>query len=267
MGGGLAAPRRSRLPAGGTELTGHRDYSPGDDYRYVDWNLCARHDELLSKEYRGEADRHLYLLLDCSRSMALGKPCRLDVARKAAAAIAYCGLAGQQRASVVTFADRMLADSGPIWGKAQIGRLLRFLDAASPEPAATNLARTAEAFVRRPQRSGPAVLVSDMHDPAGFERGLQILRYHGYPPRVVRVHDRREAEPSALGDVELFDVETGSSWQVTVTEADLPRYRQLYADFCESLRSYCAKHAIPYVQVAVDLPEEELLFRTVGAKP
>ena len=65
-GGGILAGPRARLPAGGTEITGHRDYSPGDDYRQVDWSLCARHDELRVKQYEGEADRPVYLLLDCS---------------------------------------------------------------------------------------------------------------------------------------------------------------------------------------------------------
>ena len=68
-GGILAGPRAKRptfgrCPAGGTELGGHRDYAPGDDYRQIDWNLCARHDELLTKQFPGEADRPVYLLLD-----------------------------------------------------------------------------------------------------------------------------------------------------------------------------------------------------------
>ena len=77
-GGGLLAPGPAKHQAVGTELAGHRGYSPGDDYRAVDWNICARHDELVTRRFVGEADRHVYLLLDRSASMGLGEPVKFD---------------------------------------------------------------------------------------------------------------------------------------------------------------------------------------------
>ena len=61
----LATPRRT-LPAGGTEVTGYRDYAPGDNFFHVHWTWVARHDELLVKVFEGTTDRYVHLLVDCS---------------------------------------------------------------------------------------------------------------------------------------------------------------------------------------------------------
>jgi uncharacterized protein (DUF58 family) len=265
-GGGLLAAPRTRLPAGGTELSGHRDYAPGDDYRQVDWNLCARHDELLVKQFQGEAECPVYVLLDASRSMALGRPAKFDVARQAAVALAYVALAQLERVEVLVFTDRITAGLGPLRDKARILKLIRFLETLSPTAKATDLGAAAEAFVGRRARRGLAVVVSDLCDRQGFARGLDVLRRGGYGPRVVHLYDPREAEPRRLGDSELVDVETGASWQVTLTRQHVTRYRELRADFHNSVQRYCAGHGIGCAQIPVDLPRERLLLTAIGAR-
>lgn len=264
--GRLPGAPRTRLPAGGTELTGHRDYAPGDDYRHVDWNLCARHDELVVKQFQGEADCPVTILLDASRSMSLGRPAKFDVARQAAVALAYVALAELERVEVLVFAERIVAGLGPLRDKARILKLVRFLQTLSPTAKRTDLAAAAEGFVGRRPRRGLAVVVSDLCDPRGFARGLDILARGGYGPRVVQVYDPREAEPRALGDSEIVDVETGASWEVTLTRKHVTRYRALYAEFHSSVQSYCAGHGIGCARVPVDLPREKLLLTAIGAK-
>ena len=65
---------------------------------------------------------------------------------------------------------------------------------------------------------GPVVVLSDLYDPRGFEPGLELLRYHGYEPRLVQIQALQEMEPGLAGDVELFDVETQAVRRVTITE-------------------------------------------------
>ena len=72
--GQLLAQRRTMQLGGGIEFADHREYTPGDDFRYLDWNVFARHDELLLKRFQEEEDLHVYFLLDFSRSMAFGDP-------------------------------------------------------------------------------------------------------------------------------------------------------------------------------------------------
>src|SRR5579872_2669433 len=130
--GSLLAQRRTMQLGGGIEFADHRQYTPGDDFRYLDWNLYARHESLLLKRFQEEEDLHVYFLLDCSRSMAFGAPPKFDFARQVAAALAYIALADLDRIAVVGFANDILADFPLTRGKGRILALLKFLEALTP---------------------------------------------------------------------------------------------------------------------------------------
>jgi uncharacterized protein (DUF58 family) len=263
--GQLLAQRRTMQLGGGIEFADHREYTPGDDFRYLDWNVFARHDELLLKRFQEEEDLHVYILLDSSRSMAFGEPVKFDYARQVAAALGYIALADLDRVSVVAFAGDIVADFPLTRGKARILSLLKFLERLEPQGSVTDLARMARNFVHRGQRRGLAVVISDLFDPGGFERGLDLLRHNRYEPHVVQIFDRHEAEPQVKGDVELVDVETGLIQKVTITERNLRQYRKIFADYLESVRRYCNTYGIGGTRSATDVPFDELLLRMMRA--
>src|SRR3954453_15276454 len=126
--GSILAQRRTHQLGGGIEFADHREDTPGDDFRYLDWNVYARHDELLLKRFQEEEDLHVYLLVDCSRSMGFGKPPKFDFARQVAAALGYIALADLDRVAVVAFAGDVVADFPLTRGKARILSLLKFME-------------------------------------------------------------------------------------------------------------------------------------------
>jgi uncharacterized protein (DUF58 family) len=259
--GQLLAQRRTMQLGGGIEFADHREYTPGDDFRYLDWNVFARHDELLLKRFQEEEDLHVYLLLDCSQSMGFGDPVKFDYARQVAAALAYIALADLDRVAVVAFAGSIVADFPLTRGKGRILALMKFLEGLRVQDGLTNLGRVAEAFVRRSQRRGLAVVVSDLFDPSGFERGLDVLRHNRYEPHVVQVIDRKELDPGVKGDVELQDVESGDVEKVTVTERNLRQYRQIVDAFLESVKRYCVTYGVGGTRSTTDVPFDELILR------
>jgi len=263
--GQLLAQRRTMQLGGGIEFADHREYTPGDDFRYIDWNVFARHDELLLKRFQEEEDLHVYLLLDCSRSMAYGDPPKFDYARQVAAALGYIALADLDRVAVVAFAGDIVADFPLTRGKARILSLLKFLEGIEPQGTVTDLGRMARNFVHRGQRRGLAVVVSDLFDPNGFEHGLDLLRHHRYEPHLVQIFDRREAEPDLKGDVELLDVETGTIQKVTITERNLRQYRKIFTDYLESVGRYCNTYGIGGTRSSTEIPFDELLLRMMRA--
>ena len=113
-GSPLLGAVRKRFPGGGTEVTGHRDYSPGDDFQAIDWQLCARRNELCVKLFEGRSDRDIHLLLDCSPSMGLGRPAKFSLARQIAAALGYVSLKNLDRLIVAGFADGLAAELPPL---------------------------------------------------------------------------------------------------------------------------------------------------------
>src|SRR5437588_11782563 len=161
--GSILAQRRTMQLGGGIEFADHREYTPGDDFRYLDWNLYARHDELMLKRFQEEEDLHVYFLLDCSRSMAFGRPCKFDLARQVTAALAYIALADLDRIAVVAFANEIIADFPLARGKGRILSLLKFLEGLKPSGEETSLERVATGFIHRDQRRGLVVVVSDLY--------------------------------------------------------------------------------------------------------
>ena len=89
VAGRTRAERRSKKTGAGIEFADHRQYTPGDDFRHLDWNLYARTGRLLLRLYEEEEDLSVYVLLDVSRSMAVGDPPKLDYAKRLAAAAAW----------------------------------------------------------------------------------------------------------------------------------------------------------------------------------
>ena len=253
------ARKEERRSAGGTEVTSYSDYSSGDDYRYVDWNRCARHDELLSKQFQGNEDQYVYFLVDCSGSMQVHDGAKFAAAGQLSAALAYLALANLDRVGVTAFADRMLADFPPVRGREHVPRLFDFLRNLPRDEADTNLKDVAAALVRRPQPPGLTVLVSDMLDPAGFEPALDILRRCRFEPYVLQIYHRFDADPRLLGKFRLRDAETGRSHLHVLDEQDLANYREVWREHGESLRRYCYHYSIGLTQTEAGVPTEQCL--------
>jgi uncharacterized protein (DUF58 family) len=263
--GSLLAQRRTMQTGSGIEFADHRDYSHGDDFRYLDWNVFARHGELLLKRFQEEEDLHVYLLLDCSQSMAFGDPPKFDLARQIVAALAYVALADLDRVAVIPFADEIVADFPLTRGKDRILSLLQFLENLEIQGESTDLLRVAQAFTQRPQRRGLAIVVSDLFDPRGYERGFDLIRYRNYELHAVQIHDRREANPSLLGELELVDIESGVGQRATITEKSADRYRQLFDEFQKSLQRYGRKYGVGITQTLSDVPFDELILKMMRA--
>src|SRR6201987_4963319 len=95
--------RRSKARGQSVKFADHRNYVPGDDFRYLDWSLYGRLEKLFLKLYEEERELPVRIFLDCSESMTFGTPSKFDFARQLAAAIGYVALCGFDRVSVLPF--------------------------------------------------------------------------------------------------------------------------------------------------------------------
>lgn len=258
MAGVRRGERRGTKRGSGVAFADHRAYVPGDDIRFLDVASYQRLGKLLIRLYEEEEDRSLYLLIDCSASMGFGGGSKLRLARRVAAALAYVGLAGLDRVSVVGLGEggRRLP---PARGKRRIFRIFRFLQtlrAIGP----TDLAASLGPFVTQEKRRGVAVLLTDLFDPHGFQAGIDVLRFNRFEPCVIHVRDAREIPPDAWGDVHAEDVESGAARDVTVT----PRFLQELAKKHEESRArasrYCLGRGVPFFSVDVSEPFDQIVL-------
>jgi uncharacterized protein (DUF58 family) len=258
--GRLRAERRTKKSGSGVEFADHRDYQPGDDFRSLDWNVYQRFGRLLVRLFEEEEDLAIYFILDTSASMAFGGGAKLRYAKKVCAALAYVGLANLDRVSIVTTADRVMDRMPETRGKARIFKVFRFLRDIEPG-GTTDLGDALKTFVAQNKRQGLAVLVSDLYDPRGFEKGINVLRYNKFDPFVVHVLDPTEAKPRLHGDVLVYDCETGDEREVTVTAKVLSRFAEEQARYFAEIERFCATRQVPYVSARVDVPFDELILR------
>jgi len=243
------------------EFRDYRDYSPGDDLRYVDWNVFARHGQLHVKQFAAERDLHALLAVDVSGSMGFyGKR---EQALAVAAAIGYVALARGDTLSWTAFADRRMAGAESLRGKGRGMEFLRGLEAA-PGGGATRVAAAAPADGRT---RGLAVVVSDFCD-RGAREALRALRPRGGNLVAIHIVADEEFNPPLEGPVRLADAETGQETDVDVADAVLERYRAALTARRDLLEKFCALEGMPYLRVLATAPLRDVvaaLLRPGGA--
>jgi uncharacterized protein (DUF58 family) len=258
--GRMRAERRSKKKGSGVEFADHRDYAAGDDFRSVDWSIYQRFGKLLVRLYEEEEDLSIYFIVDSSSSMTFGDGRKFDQARRLAAALSYVGLANLDRVTIVGATDQVVARMPTTRGKGRIFKVFEFLSELAPG-GTTDLGDAMKTFVAQHKRRGLAVLISDLYDPAGFERGINTLRFNKFEPFVLHVVDQKEARPELKGDVRLYDCETGEEREVTVTDSLLDDMQRAFEQYQQSIERFCTSRQVPYFAADISIPFDELVLK------
>jgi uncharacterized protein (DUF58 family) len=253
--------RRSLVRGRGIEFDDYRAYEPGDDYRYIDWNIASRLDRFFVKLFSEEEDLDVHLLVDSSRSMAAGAPVsKLLLAKRLAAAIGYIGLVNLDRVEVGVFSSGPGPRLSRLRGRGRAFDLLRFLDGIIPQGATDlglALRRTLEASPRR----GLLVVISDLLDPNGYENGLLRARHHRMQTFVIHVLADEELAPRLSGELRLVDAETRRAVDVTVDADALRAYAAARDAYLDGIQRFCFRHGIDYLRTTTSVPAEALVMR------
>src|SRR5882724_3483882 len=257
--------RRSKARGQSVEFADHRNYVPGDDFRYLDWNLYGRLEKLFLKLYEEERELPVRIFLDASESMAFGEPRKFDFARQVAAAVGYVALCGFDRVSVVPFPDNPAETALRGALRAVRGRksTLNFFQNLSQITAkgTANLNESLRRGALEARQAGVAVVLSDFLDPAGYESGLTALVGRGFQVNAVQILAPDELTPTTFGDLRLVDAETGGLQEVTFGRYRMASYQQMVQNFCQRLREYCSGRGISFFMASSNTALEYLLLK------
>lgn len=262
--------RRSRARGQSVEFADHRNYVPGDDFRYLDWNLYGRLERLFLKLYEEERELPVRIFLDCSESMTFGEPRKFDFARQVAAAMGYVALCGFDRVSVVPFpaapanaTSAEMAARGAlrtVRGRKSAISFFQNLSALTAGGAA-DLNESLRRGALEARHAGLAVVLSDFLDPAGYEAGLTALVGRGFQVDIVQILSPEELSPTVFGDLRLVDAETGGAQEVTFGRYRLKSYQQTVQNFIQRLREYCQGRGVTFFAAPSSTSLEDLLLR------
>jgi uncharacterized protein (DUF58 family) len=243
------------------EFSEYREYSPGDDPRYLDWRLFARSDRYYVKRFEDETNLRCCLVLDTSRSMGYksGSYSKFEYARTAAATIAYFLSIQRDAVGLLTFEDRITEYLPPRYRPGQLRRLLALLERA-PEGRATNLAEPLEQIAATVRKRGLIILLSDLLAPTDALRTrLGYLRSRGHDVVVLRVLDPAEVNFEFAVPAMFHDVESGRELYIDPAAARAEYLRRFQAHAAQIERS-CVDLGVEYEMITTDRPLELVLF-------
>lgn len=252
------AEKLGKRSGAGVEFAEYRDYVSGDDFRCVDPYAAMRFDRLLLRLYEEEEDQSVYLLVDTSRSMGQHAERKLDHAKRLAAALAYIGLAALNRVTVLTTSERPRLEYPTTRGRGQFPSILRFLRGIEAS-GATRLDGSLRHFARQHRRRGLVVLLSDLYDPEGFERGLDAVRSEGFEVQVLHLVDDRDLEPALHGDAVIVDCESGHEQSVTITEGLKRQLRVARENLVCAASQHCRGRGFGYATCDVANPFDQAI--------
>jgi uncharacterized protein (DUF58 family) len=257
--GGLKGGRRSVKRGQSVEFADYRDYTIGDDLRSLDWNVYARLERLFIKLFIEEEDVTVHILLDASGSMEGGQPDKLLFGKRAAAALAYVGLASYDRVSLAVLQGRAARRFPAVRGTDRIFRVLADLSGVRAAGGATDLASAARHYAAQLTQRGPLIVISDLFD-ANAERAIAELAGTRCQLAVLHTLSPDELDPPLEGELRLVDRETGGSVDVTADLATLDDYRARLASWQAALDAACSKRRASYGTVPTTLPLADLVF-------
>lgn len=261
LGGRVRGERRGPRRGVGAEFRDFRPYAPGDDIRYLDWNVYRRMERLYLKLFVEEEDLSLHLLLDKSASMGFGTPSKFEYALRVAAALGYIALAGHERVAATFFNGRVGESFGPVRGRGRVFPLLDFLNGGTCG-GQTHFARAIGEYLRRIRSTsgGLAVVISDLLDPEGCEAGLDLLCDQQCDLVLLHLVAPEEMEPPVSGEVVLQDAETGEVREV-LWEMAVGQYRENLRTFFEKVEGFCRRRGIDYLRLSTTTRLEDLVLR------
>ena len=249
------------------EFTEYREYSPGDDTRYLDWRLFARSDRYYLKKFEDETNLRCHLLVDQSRSMSYGSVSytKLDYARTLAATLAWFLNDQGDAVGLFTFAERVL-DYLP--ARHRHGHLRQLMLALEKESVGseTNLGEPLRRVAELARKRGLVVLISDLLAPVDeLERNLGRLTAAGHELVIFQVLDPNEL---------AFDFKRAMLFQDVESEKDIYLDPQtMRAEYQRKLQAHglgvetiCRKLGFTFHRVVTDQPMDMALFNFLQSR-
>jgi uncharacterized protein (DUF58 family) len=246
LAGKLKGERRSKRRGQSVEFADYRDYSVGDDLRFIDWNIYARLDRLFLKLFLEEEDLSLYILLDVSKSCDYGTPNKAYYMKQVAAALGYIGLVNYNRVHLCAMSNGVVAETGALRGRRRVGQMIDFISKLQPQ-GASHFAEACRRFALTHRHKGVCVVLSDFFVKEGFEQGLRYVAGGKYDLFCVQVLAPQEIEPDLVGDLKLKDVEDDDMAEVSITGPLMAQYRKNLNAYCLSLKDYLRRRGGVYL--------------------
>jgi len=253
--GFIAGLHQSPYKGFSLEFAQHREYSPGDETRHIDWKVYGRKDKYFVKQYQEETNLKGYILLDRSASMGYRSKgiTKLQYGSYLAASLAFLMLRQQDSVGLATFDERIKKYIPPRQSKGHLSLILKELEKLVPS-SQTGINRSLRELGQYTKRRGLIILISDLLDEQ--EKVLNALKYFRFKKHEVIVFhllDPAELELPFTNVLWLEDMENKKR-VLTHPEIIREKYKNVIKGFVETYKLSCLRSDIDYCLMDTKTP-------------
>jgi len=258
---------RSPFHGFSVEFSEHREYSPGDNLRDIDWKVLGKTDRYYVKRYEEETNLKAHILLDTSGSMGYKSNgmSKLEYGCYLAASLAYLMIRQQDSVGLVTFDESINTFMPPRSTTLHLNALLQTLEKLTPAKT-TKVSKTFHDLAQTIKRRGLIVVISDLYDePRDVMRGLRHFRHKRHEVIIFHLFDPAELDFRFRALTDFVDLETKERLQVDPKYVRQEYMRQVQ-EFIEAYKRDCSQGTIEYVVANTSTPYEMMLTSYLGKR-
>ena len=230
-----------------------REYSAGDDVRFIDWNVSARLSTPFTKVFEEERELTVMLLIDTSASNLFGTTGKRkqDLITEMAAVLAFSAIKNNDKIGVIFFSDKVEKFIPAKKGRAHALYIVRELLTISPSDKGTDIDVAIKYFNNTSRQKSISFILSDFLD-NGYGDDLKVIgRKHDVIG--IKVYDKMDMQLPDVGLVQMQDAETGKiKWVDTGSELVRQNYQQHFFNESEICKKNFRKAGADLLHIRTD---------------
>ena len=233
----FAGEYHSTFKGRGMSFSEVREYTPGDDVKFIDWNVTARFSHPFVKVFEEERELVVMLVVDISSSSLFGtqKQLKRDLITELGAVLSFSATTNNDKVGVIFFSDKVEKYIPPKKGKGHILRIIRELIALEPAHTGATDIRVAMEFLNNVLKKRTITFLLSDFVSKPFDEALQVAsRRHDVVG--IHVYDKYDTELPEAGLVQVSDSETTQTFWL---DTDNKTIRTQYAAAYEQKNKYC----------------------------
>ncbi|MGC8751201.1 DUF58 domain-containing protein [Hydrotalea sp.] len=228
-----------------------KEYSAGDDIRFIDWNVSARMNDTFTKVFEEERELEVFILVDASASNLMGtqQQFKKDLITEMAAVLAFSALNNNDKTGLLFFTDRVEKFIPSKKGRQHALFMVRELVSLQPMHKQTNIVKALQYLNNIARHKSIVFLLSDFAD-EGYEEALRIAsRRHDVIG--IQVYDALDVALPNMGLVVVEDPETGEQlWLDTASKAVRQQYAAQFAKIQHDVKKVFKTAGADLLQIA-----------------
>lgn len=230
-----------------------REYYPGDDVRFIDWNVSARFSHPFTKVFEEERELTVMLLIDTSASNLFGTVARQkkELIIEMAAVLTFSAINNNDKVGVIFFSNKVEKYIAPKKGRQHALYIVRELLTMDAVKKSTDLDGAIKFFSRSVKQRSIAFILSDFIA-TGYDDDLKVIG-NKHDVIGIRVYDKMDMQLPDAGLLQVQDAETSkTAWVDSSNELVRYNYQQHFMEQSEMSKNYFRKAGAELLHVRTD---------------